>query len=251
MPDDTELLEQRVTKRKQKLEQAAAVVSMVQERVATATAADEQSGRELRTLSAALKAAEKKAKRLKKRTKQAQALSGSAAEDRLAAERELAEELQRYDKQQAKLAKAEAALAAGLATQRVEDVAPPEATQEPAKTTGATQGRTPARKTAPRKRTAATTTAAKKTAPRKRTATTASTTSAAKKTTSTTGRTTGSAGSAGTTGTSGTAGTAGTAKKASTRKSSATKSTATKATATTAKKTPARKTSTRQPRKAT
>jgi len=160
LPDDTELLEQRVTKRKQKLEQAAAVVSMVQERVATATAADEQSGRELRTLSAALKAAEKKAKRLKKRTKQAQALSGSAAEDRLAAERELAEELQRYDKQQAKLAKAEAALAAGLATQRVEDVAPPEATQEPAKTTGATQGRTPARKTAPRKRTAAPTTPA-------------------------------------------------------------------------------------------
>jgi chromosome segregation ATPase len=172
LPDDTELLEQRVTKRKQKLEQAAAVVSLVQDRVATATAADEESGRELRTLRAALEAAEKKAKRLKKRTRQARALSGSAEEDRLAAERELAEELQRYDKRQAKLAKAEAALAAALATRRVEEAAPLGATQDPAQTTAPVKRSAPVRKTAPRKRTVA----------------------ATKKTTSTTGRTTSTGG---------------------------------------------------------
>ena len=98
MPDDTELLEQRVTRRKQKLEQAAAVVSMTQERLASATAADEVASRELRTLRAALKSAQKKAKRLKQRTKQAEALSGSTEQDRLLAERELAEELQTSEK---------------------------------------------------------------------------------------------------------------------------------------------------------
>jgi hypothetical protein len=188
LPDDTELLEQRVTKRKQKLEQAAAVVSMVQDRLASATAADEEAGRELRTLRAALKAAEKKAKLLKKRTQQARDLSASAEDDRLSAERELGEELQRYEKQQSKLAKAEAALAAALATQRVEEVAPPGAPDVSEARDG------PAGSSAPAKRSTA-----KKAAPaRKRTA-------SAKKTTS--GRTTRSS-------------TSGTAKKAPARTTS-------------------------------
>lgn len=214
MPDDTELLEQRVIKRKQKLEEAAAVVSMIQDRLASASASDEEAGRELRTLRAALKSAEKKAKRLKKRTKQAEALAGSAEQDRLLAERELGEELQSYEKRQGKLAKAEAALAAARATQRVDDVAPPEAV--PAKKAPARKA--PASKSAPAKRSAA----SKQAAPRKRAA-------AAKKTTSTTGRTTSTASTAKKT----TASTASTAKK------------------TTARKTPARKTTTRQPRKTT
>jgi DNA repair exonuclease SbcCD ATPase subunit len=217
LPDDTELLEQRVIKRKQKLEEAAAVVSMIQERLASASTADEEAGRELRTLRAALKSAEKKAKRLKKRTKQAEALAGSVEQDRLLAERELGEELQSYEKRQGKLAKAEAALAAARATQRVDDVAPPEAT--PAK-------KSPARKSTTAKRTATT----KQAAPRKRAA-------AAKKTTSTTGRTTSTASTAKKT-TAGAASTASTAKKTTARKTAASKA-------------PARKTTTRQPRKTT
>ena len=178
MPDDTELLEQRVTKRKQKLEQAAAVVSMVQDRVASATTAEEEAGRELRTLRAALKSAQKKAKRLKKRTDQARALSGSAEQDRLDAERELGEELRTYEKAQAKLAKAEGALAAAMATQRVEDTPPPEAPSEaatPAPRSSSTRKATPARK-----RTAA---AKKTTSTTGRTASTTSTASTAKKAT--------------------------------------------------------------------
>ena len=200
MPDDTELLEQRVIKRKQKLEEAAAVVTMIQERLASASKADEEAGRELRTLRAALESAEKKAKRLKKRTKQAEDLAGSVEQDRLAAERELAEELQSYEKRQGKLAKAEAALAAAQATQRVDDVAPPEAA--PAKKSPARKA--PASKSAPAKRSAPT----KQATPRKRAA-------AAKKTTSTTGRT---------------ASTASTAKKTTARKTSASKAPARKTT---------------------
>jgi hypothetical protein len=62
--DDTALLELKVSKHQQKLEQAASVVSMTRDRLASSEKADKESRRELKSLEAALKSAKKKAKQL-------------------------------------------------------------------------------------------------------------------------------------------------------------------------------------------
>ena len=151
MPDNMELLEQRVTKQQQKLEQASTVVELTQARLDVAARASDDADRERRRLASALELAERRAKRLAKEAKGALKLADAVGQDRADAENELAENVKAQQKRQAKLAKAEAALAAAKATQDV--------------------GQAATKKATPRKRAAATTT---KATPRKR-ATTKST----------------------------------------------------------------------------
>ena len=167
LSDDTELLQQRVTKQTQKLEQARTVVELTQARLDAASAAHEESERERKRKESALELARSRAKRLAKETKRARRLSEAVMQDRADAENELAEHLQTQEKRQAKLAKAEAALAAARATQDVEQAATRTRTTQPRKRSTAAK-KTTVKKTAAKK-TAAKKTAGKTTAGRKTT----------------------------------------------------------------------------------
>jgi hypothetical protein len=161
LSDDTELLQQRVIKQTQKLEQARTVVELTQARLDAASAAHEESERERKRKESALELATSRAKRLAKETKRARRLSEAVMQDRADAENELAEHLQAQEKRQAKLAKAEAALAAARATQDVEQAAT--RTTAPRKRSAGTAKKTPAKKTPGTKATAKKATAKKAT----------------------------------------------------------------------------------------
>lgn len=163
MSDNMELLEQRVNKQRQKLEQASTVVQLTQERFDAASAAKDDAARERKRLKSALKLAQSRTKRLGRDAKKARKLAYALGQDRTDAKNELAESLEAQRAREGKLAKAEAALAAARATHDVE--------QSVASTTARSPGKraTPATKKVgtPRKRATATKKAA---TPRKRTA---------------------------------------------------------------------------------
>jgi chromosome segregation ATPase len=163
LSDDADLLEQRATKQRQKLEQARTVAELTQARFDEASAAHAQAERERDRKESALELAKGRAKRLAKETKAARRLSEALAQDCADAENELAELLQEQEKRQAKLAKAEASLAAAQAAQKAEQAA--------SRTTPATRKRpaTAAKKgAAPRKRTSAKKATAKRTTTRRK-----------------------------------------------------------------------------------
>jgi chromosome segregation ATPase len=156
MADDVELLQQRVDKQKDKLGVTAGIVDLTQARFDTASAAYDEAERERKRLKAARKLATRRAHRLAKEAKRAKKLARATKEDRDDADFEIAEHLADRDKRQAKLAKAEGALAAAQALAPpppppVKKAAP--ARKAPAKKTPAKKA--PAARKAPVKRTPA------------------------------------------------------------------------------------------------
>ena len=91
---------------------------MSRRRASTASATYEDVDRERKRVKAALKLAQKRAKRLAKEVKRTKKLARAAEDDRDDAETELAENHATRDKRRSKLAKAQAALAAAQACSR-------------------------------------------------------------------------------------------------------------------------------------
>jgi hypothetical protein len=112
MSDNVEQLQQRVARQKEKLEDAAGAVELTQERFDASAAAYEQADVERKRLKTSLKLAKRRARRLKKEAKGVQKLVHATKDDRDDAARELDEHVAVRDKRAAKLAKAEAELAA-------------------------------------------------------------------------------------------------------------------------------------------
>jgi hypothetical protein len=94
LSDDTGLLQQRVAKQRQKLEQARTVVELTRGRFDAAAEAHEEAERERKRKESALELAKGRAKRLAKETKRARRLSEAVGQDRADAENELAEHLE-------------------------------------------------------------------------------------------------------------------------------------------------------------
>lgn len=155
--DNMELLQQRVTKHQQKLDQASKVAQMSQERLDAVSKASDEADRERRRLQSALELAERRAKRLAKEAKNALKLADAVGQDRADAENELAENLQRQQKRQDKLARAEAELASAKAAQDVEQAAASKQSaprKRPAAASTATRSKRPAARKTATKRTA-------------------------------------------------------------------------------------------------
>jgi chromosome segregation ATPase len=112
MSDNVEQLQQRVAKRREKLEDAASAVELTQARFDASAAAYEQADADRKRLKTSLKLAKRRARRLAKEAKRATKLAHVTLDDRDDAVRELDEHLVAHDKRAAKLEKAEAALAA-------------------------------------------------------------------------------------------------------------------------------------------
>jgi hypothetical protein len=168
LSDNRELLQQRVTKHQQKLDQATTVVELTQARFDAASTAHDEAARDLKRKKSALKLAKARYRRLEKEAKRASELAKAVGQDRADAKNELAEHRQVQEKRQAKLAKAEAALAAEQAVQDVATTATKSAASRK-RAAGATK------KTAT-PRTRASTATKKTAAPRKRATTKKTTT---------------------------------------------------------------------------
>jgi RNA polymerase-binding transcription factor len=168
---DLELLQQRVSSRQEKLDQATGALDLARTRFDSSSAAYEAADRERRRVKSALKLAKERADRLAKEAQRTKKLAREAETDRDDAENELAEHTAVRDKRQAKLAKSLASLeAAKTAAAASERGAPakkatsrtastrkqPAAKASPAK-------KSPAKRAAPTKRATPASKAAKKT----------------------------------------------------------------------------------------
>lgn len=163
MSTDLELLQQRVSSRQEKLDQATGALDLARTRFDSSSAAYEAADRERRRVKAALKLAQERAARLAKEAQRTKKLAREAETDRDDAENELAEHTAVRDKRQAKLAKSLASLeAAKTAAAASAPVAPakkatsrtasvrkqPAAKKSPAKRAAPTKRATPASKAA-------------------------------------------------------------------------------------------------------
>lgn len=150
MSDDLELLQQRVSSRQEKLDQATGALDLAQTRFDASSAAYESADRERRRVKAALKLARKRADRLAKEAKRTKRMAREAETDRDDAENELAEHHAVRDKRQAKLAKSLASLeAAKTAAAASEPVAP---AKKATSARTASARKQPARKASPAKK---------------------------------------------------------------------------------------------------
>ena len=171
--ENLELLQQRADRQREKAEEANTVLQSVEARLSSATTASDEARRERKRTRSARRVAEQRLARLAKEEKKARKLAREADEDRADAENELAESRRTWEKRQAKLAAAEADVAAARAAQQVESSA-----AAGGKRSGSAGPRAAAARKTTRKAGASTTTA---------------TSSTPRKTGSTRGRTTGSA----------------------------------------------------------
>ena len=140
-----------VSRKRERLDHASGVVELTQTRFETASTAYDEAIRERKRVKTALRLAQRRAERLAKEAKRAKTSLRAAAEDRDDADSELSENISTRDKRQAKLVKAEAALAAAEATATVQQEPAPAkkaapATKRAPATKAATTKAGPARK---------------------------------------------------------------------------------------------------------
>ena len=129
MAEDIQVLKQRADKHQGRLEEISAVISLVQQRLEGAAAAEKEASEQHHRLSTRVDEVKRELKTLKLEAKEALHLAAAAREDRESAERELTAHTRKLEKRKAKLAATEAALAAAQAADRV---AQEEPTADPA-----------------------------------------------------------------------------------------------------------------------